>query len=342
LNVLGFQSHRDHFAIGLNRSAIESRAKDMISTALTDEQLGEKYNIKSSGDWKIREARKSIRQNTNWADKILRCSYRLFDDPYCYFGYEFMNRPRRELLDNVAGRDNLSLVVSRQIGTANWRHAFVATGPANDCLISDQSSEANQVFPLWRFDQKDGSKRENFSSKFRAFIDSKYDHHFTPEDVLGYIYAILYAPTYRTQSAEFLRIDFPRIPFPENSEVFEALSRLGWALIQAHTLRGMPDQQTPKYNGKGDHKVEVIRYSPEEQRLWINETQYFAPIPEAVWVFRIGGYQVIDKYLNSRKDRSLSLDEIKRISAIAASLAFTISQMASIDTAYKAAFAERG
>jgi hypothetical protein len=85
-----------------------------------------------------------------------------------------------------------------------------------------------------------------------------------------------------------------------------------------------------------------VRYSPEHQTVTINKTQFFRPVPQAVWQFHIGGYQVLDKYLKSRKDRALSLDEISQVSAIADSLAFTIEQMAKIDKAYTATFAERG
>ena len=147
---------------------------------------------------------------------------------------------------------------------------------------------------------------------------------------------------YPSRYAEFLRIDFPRIPFPQKADDFEALSVLGWALVQAHLLRGLPRRKLAGYHGKGDHAVEAVRYSPLDQSVSINKTQYFNPVPQAVWDFYIGGYQVLDKYLKSRKGRGLSLDEINHVSAIADSLAFTIEQMVKIDKAYRAAFPERG
>jgi hypothetical protein len=88
--------------------------------------------------------------------------------------------------------------------------------------------------------------------------------------------------------------------------------------------------------------VDAVRYSPEQQAVAINNTKFFKPAPQAVWDFHIGGYQVLDKYLKSRKGRELSLDEINHVSAIADSLAFTIEQMARIDAAYRAAFPDRG
>jgi Type ISP C-terminal specificity domain len=120
------------------------------------------------------------------------------------------------------------------------------------------------------------------------------------------------------------------------------LSTLGWALVQAHLLRELPRRGLAAYNGKGDHTVEAVRYSSTNQAITINETQFFKPVPQAVWEFQIGGYQVLDKYLKSRKGRALSLDEINHVGAVADSLAFTIEQMARIDEAYRSAFPERG
>src|SRR5208283_5338123 len=110
----------------------------------------------------------------------------------------------------------------------------------------------------------------------------------------------------------------------------------------AHLLRELPREALAKDHGKGDYTVEAVHYAPEEKTVSINKTQFFQPVPEAVWNFHIGGYQVLDKYLKSRKGRKLSLDEINHVGAIADSLAFTIVQMAKIDDAYKIAFAERG
>jgi len=198
------------------------------------------------------------------------------------------------------------------------------------------SKEVNYVYPLI-----DGSF-ENLTPAFRDYIDVRYGEHYDPEQILGYIYAVLHAPTYRARYAEFLRIDFPRIPFAETPEQFEALSVLGWDLIQTHLLKTVP-RSKPRlgdYVGKGDHTVEGVIYSPEEATVWINpkRTQGFANVPQAVWDFHIGGYQVIDKYLKSRKGRTLNLDEQTHVGNIAESLNFTIAQMAKIDAEYLKAF----
>jgi predicted helicase len=248
-----------------------------------------------------------------------------------------MDYPRRELLDHVAHRNSLCLLVPRQIGISTWRHALVATVPAESCLVSTDTKSQNYVFPV-QSHRSTEFPQENLSPEFRAFIDAQYEHYYSPEQILGYIYAVLHAPAYRTRYAEFLRIDFPRIPFAEDKGDFQTLSDLGWKLIQVHLLREAPGFKLGEYQGKGDHIVESVRYSEQEQATWINKTQCFKPIPQNVWDFHIGGYQVLEKYLKSRNGRTLSLDEIDHVAAIADALAFTIEQMARIDAAYRVAF----
>ena len=201
--------------------------------------------------------------------------------------------------------------------------------------MSPLTSNNGFVFPLYSADL------ENLSPTFRDFLDTHYDHHYTPEEILGYIYAVLHAPAYRKRYAEFLRIDFPRIPFAETKADFDALSALGWALVQVHLLRVKPKLKLARFTGKGSGEIESVRYSPEEKAVHINKAQAFTPVPQEVWDFHIGGYQVIEKYLKSRKGRMLSLDEIDHVGHVADALAFTIRQMAEIDAAYAQAFPGR-
>jgi hypothetical protein len=337
INVLGFQTHRDAFAISFTEAEMKQKLKELSDTKISDDELERRYDLKSSRNWSLSDARAALRKGQ--ATPPQRVAYRPYDKRWAEFSDLTMDRPRRELLDHVAGKANITLLVPRGIGTDNWRHAFIADIPANDCVISNRSREANQVFPLWRY-TSEGTQQENLSHSIRHFLESRYEDHYTAEEVLGYIYAVLHAPTYRARYAEFLRIDFPHIPFPESAEDFESLSSLGWALVQAHLLRELPCRGLAAYHGKGDHKVETVLYSPEEQAIYINKTQCFKLILQAVWEFHIGGYQVLDKYLKSRKERVLSLDEINHVGAVADSLAFTIDQMSAIDRAYRAAFLE--
>ena len=241
---------------------------------------------------------------------------------------------------NMLRGDDIALITSRLTKGETFQHAQVTDRICEVICMSPNTSNNGFLFPLFLY-STDGKRSENITPIFRTFVDGRYEHHYTAEEILGYIYAVLHAPTYRSRYAEFLRIDFPRVPFPEAADAFEKLSGLGWALIQAHLLRELPRPGLAAYHGRGDHHVEVVRYSPAEQSIPINETQSFKPVPQAVWDFRIGGYQVLDKYLKSRKGRTLSLDEINHVAAVADSLAFTVEQMAKIDAAYCSAFPEQ-
>ena len=132
------------------------------------------------------------------------------------------------------------------------------------------------------------------------------------------------------------------MPFPERVDDFEALSELGWELVEAHLLRNVPTRVTPSITAMATTRWRPCAIRQTKQTILINDTQFFTPVPQAVWDFHIGGYQVLDKYLKSRKGRKLTLDEINHVATVADSLAFTIEQMAKIDKAYQSAFAQRG
>lgn len=352
-NSLHAEKHRkqifDTYGVGIatgnDRVAIQFDQR-MLNSALayirSDDEAGFKaaFGLKKlSSDWSW----KNVRADIEGSEGAIRAiHYRPFDSRLTYYtgrSNGFHSRPRPEIAANFSF-DNLALITSRLTKGENYAHADVTDKMSEVICLSPESSNNGFIFPL-RIAKGD-MKQENLSSGFRQFIDSRYHHHYTPEEILGYIYAVLYAPTYRTRYAEFLRIDFPRIPFPEQSDNFEAMSELGWELVEAHLLRKVPTNGLARYPNQGNHTVEFVRYSSEDRSVSINDGQFFKPVPQAVWDFHIGGYQVLDKYLKSRKGRKLSLDEIDHVAAIADSLAFTIKQMAKIDKAYKSAFGQRG
>ncbi len=340
-NVLGFQTHHDGFAIAFEKELIQKRAKEMIDETNSETSIREKYAI--GHGFNLKKARIQLRSKKNWQHNIIQCSYRPFDNRWCYFGYEFMDRPRRELMEHVAWRENLCLNLVRQTKMLQWQHALISSEPTPAVFV--EIKDGSSVFPLYLYSSKKEKQRptffeddpskgkdriENFAPEFRAFIDQKYAHHYEPEEILGYIYAVLHSPSYRRRYAEFLKIDFPRIPFVDDRQAFEKLSGLGWALVQAHLLKEIPAEPKVEIT-KGSDLVEKPIYNPKEQRLYINPQQHFAPVPEDVWNFHIGGYPVLEKYLKSRKGRQLLLDEIENVMNVVKVLRFTIDQMQKIE-----------
>ena len=335
----GIVTTQDEFAISYSAVEAQSKVRTLLATA-SEQDARRLFRLCSQDQWQYSRAKADL-PNTDLQKLSVRVTYRPFDDRWTIWDRNVAVHRRERVMRHML-RPNVGLIFVRQIAHASQAISVYAL--VTESIIDNRAFLSNKgiayIAPLRLAD--DSASPENLGFDFRSFIDSRYDHHYTPEEILGYIYAVLHAPTYRDRYAEFLRIDFPRIPFPESAADFEQLSELGWELVQAHLLRELPRKGIANFNGKGDYTVEAVRYAPQEQAVAINKTQFFKPVPQAVWDFHIGGYQVLDKYLKSRKGRKLSLDEINHVAAIADCLAFTIEQMAIIDKAYQRAFGQRG
>jgi len=153
---------------------------------------------------------------------------------------------------------------------------------------------------------------------------------FAPIDLLGYIYAVLHSPAYRERYKEFLKIDFPRVPYPESTEKFWALTELGGQLRRLHLMENVePLQNLANYPVPGSNEVEKFRYA--DDKVFINDTQYFDNVPSDAWEFHIGGYQPAQKWLKDRKGRTLGYDDIEHYQKIIRVLKETGEVMGKVD-----------
>ncbi|MEW6108984.1 MAG: type ISP restriction/modification enzyme [Nitrospirota bacterium] len=212
----------------------------------------------------------------------------------------------------------------------------------------------NVNFPLYTYQQKEnpkkkslssimmlfephaeyGVKKLNLSSAFIEKLTKEFKKIPTPEQVFYYIYAVLYSNIYRTKYAEFLKIDFPRIPFTKDYKLFKKMGEFGEKLISLHLLKSTDlDSPVARFQGKGDNKIEKLRC--ELEKLYINNDQYFEGVTPDVWQYQIGGYQVCEKWLKDRKGRSLSLEEIKHYCKVVTALEKTIEVQEKIDRLYQ-------
>lgn len=177
--------------------------------------------------------------------------------------------------------------------------------------------------------------RENINQKSNADfgeVSAGRRGSFTPEDVFYYAYAVFHNPTYRTRYAEFLKIDFPRLPLTSDKKLFAKLVEKGRELVELHLLKSAQVEDfITAFPVAGSNKVEKPRY--DKNKVWINSSQYFDGIPETVWEFQVGGYQVCEKWLKDRKDRVLSLEEINHYQKVVVALKETIRLMKEIDKA---------
>ena len=160
----------------------------------------------------------------------------------------------------------------------------------------------------------------------------------SPEEILAYIYAILYSPTYRERYYEFLKYDFPRIPLPQDLDQFRTLAAFGQRLIEGHLLKEARPEDAPtgtrsptvhRFEGEGDGVVAKVQYL--DGQVWINPAQYFTDVPEKVWEYEVGAYQVCEKWLKDRRGEALSRAELQQYRAILVAVAETLQVMAEID-----------
>lgn len=354
---LGSLTKRDRLAIAFSKNELKDKIKSFAEPSKSDQQVAQEFELEFTDKdmWDLKSARKALAHTSSLNEYLKEENFRPFEKRWIFYHEKIVARLNQRIFRNFEKMDNIALVTVRQLASLPFCHVFITSILCDQHYISIRTKEGGVVFPLYLYNStgvkkpnknpnnnlfnKDnpsqGKERiENFSPQFRAFIDQKYGHHYEPEEILGYIYAVLHSPTYRRQYAEFLKIDFPRIPFVDDRKTLEKLAALGRQLVQAHLLKDIP--ATLKVDvTKGSYAVEKPVYAAAQQRLYFNAEQYFAPVPEDVWNFHIGGYQVLDKYLKSRKGRELSLDEKENIMNVIKVLRFTIDRMQEIDEIWR-------
>lgn len=349
INVMGFQTHRDDFAIDFEKQNIKSRALDLRNQSISNEEIYNKYSVKDNRDWKLEKARKEIQTDQNWENKIINCGYRPFDDRPCYFSYVAMDYPRKELIQNFLNKENLLIGIGRQglaVGDIEWCLTTVSKNPVDANMF--RRGGVN-LFPLYLYSENNGQqsiekqaeRTPNLNEKIVAEIEKslglKFDSEkennektFSPIDILDYIYAVLHSPTYREKYKEFLKIDFPRVPYPKDKTTFWALVKLGKQIREIHLLESPAvENYITQYPQDGNNLVTKPQY--KNGNVYINDTQYFTNVPQTAWDFYIGGYQPAQKWLKDRKDRTLEFDDILHYQKIIVALSETDRLMKEID-----------
>jgi predicted helicase len=330
----------------------------------------DKYNFKSTPDWKLEEKKSLFKANDK--ESIVIIEYRQFDKRYTYYPLDKINQiivrgdSRKGLMQNYIKGENIGLIIGRQgqvVGDMPWNLIFIANHPT-DMNIFYRGGGIN--FPLYVYSVADGEElieelnkrtpnlnldiiNEIATNLGLAFTNEKVEQTegevcfmnspevrpefratFAPIDILDYIYAVLHSPTYREKYKEFLKIDFPRVPYPKDPATFWKLVALGGELRQIHLLESpVVEKFITQYPVDGNNKVEKIKY--EDKKVFINETQCFDKVPPVAWEFYIGGYQPAQKWLKDRKGRELSFDDILHYQKIIVALTETARTMQEID-----------
>ncbi len=358
VNSVGIVTARDSLTI--HWSPEEAWQTVTVFSRMDPELARQGYNLgKDARDWKVTLAQKDLLDSGPAREKVVSVLYRPFDVRHTYYtgrSRGFICMPRPDVMHHMLAGENVALMTCRQLAGLPWNHAMISNRITDDCMVSNRTRERGYLLPLYLYPEADrrdlfshlepAGRQPNLNPDMVAALAAAYDRQPTPEEIFHYVYAVLYAPTYREKYAEFLRLDFPRIPFTADRELFEALAALGGRLVALHLLKS-PELDPPaaRFEGQGDGRVarskgQGFRYDAAAGRVYINKAQYFAPVPAEVWEYRIGGYQVCEKWLKDRRERRLELEDVRTYCRIITALARTIAVQEEIDALYPAAEAE--
>ena len=345
----GLSTKNDDFCVSIDKQVILQKVNDLKS--LPFEEIKTKYLLqKESSSWSLNGAINDIKNGFD-EKKIIAINYRPFDYRYTYYtgkSMGYMGRPKGELGKHLL-KENLCLITLNK-SRSNLLWNFIGVSKHMICEpTSITTLDGNYGFPLYLYPDNKGQqtidqsleRTPNFNTEIVNQITEKVGLTFTnekettkdtfaPIDLLDYIYGVLHSQTYREKYKEFLKIDFPRVPYPKDKDTFWKLVKLGGEIRQIHLLES-PVVEKPicKFNISGTDIMVKPKY--ENGNVYINETQYFEDVPEVAWNFYIGGYQPAQKWLKDRKDRELQEDDIRHYMKIIVALTETDRLMKEID-----------
>jgi predicted helicase len=305
--------------------------------------------------------------------KLLRVELKMrnigFDNRYVYYSRILLDRPVYKIMQHMLIEENLGLITARSNKSSDMDHFFI-TSSIMETKCGESTTQSN-IFPLYLKDKcedisKNGLQQNIEDNVFRLsggkglsinynynfikkienklglkFVCKEYGDlktNFGAEDLLFYIYAIFYSPTYRIRYFEFLKDDYPRIPITSNTDLFRILSNYGKKLANLHLLNFPIHENKISYPIQGTDMVKnrYPKYIPINDRIgkiYINDVQYYDSVPFEVWAFRVGGYQVCYNWLKARRNLKLTIDDLRRFEQILIAVDKTLEIMEKIDDA---------
>ncbi len=378
----GLKTDRDDLFFDFSRKVLEQRMMTFFSKDAPVRFLQE-YHVEDSSSYDIETRR---RERKFSAKSLRQCLYRPFDVRWLYYDVGLTSRPAEKVMRHFLAGQNIGLITTRQTKDDFAVLATTVLAGHKSCAAYD----INTVFPLYLYSDGDlgiqrelvpeeGGRRANLAREFVAELERKLGRKFVldgrgdlkrtfgPEDILNFAYAIFHAPSYRGRYAEFLKLDFPRLPLTTDAMLFRRLCECGARLVSLHTMRE-PAAEMVSFDVPGDNVVEQVVYVPPKAavlqkakpraarqaglsgelpgerarrpsrsagvpgRVYISPGQYFEGVLPVIWEFRVGGYQVCEKWLKDRRGRALDHDDIEHYQHLVSALSETRTLMAQIDS----------
>ncbi|MCK9450571.1 MAG: hypothetical protein M0Q90_02680 [Bacteroidales bacterium] len=360
INSPGIKTHRDNFVIDFKKETLLERIFDFFDSNTNDADIGRIFNLKDNRDWSISTARKN---GSYTPSKVTFIGYRPFDNQYCYYDSNLIDFGRENVMQHLLKGDNIGLVFARQSTDEYWTGIQLSKFMIDNRFHFSYKGISQQA-PLYLYSEINTQQTIDHSLKRTpnlnpeivkeiaknlslGFVPEKepegnvcyinnpevrddYKITFAPIDLLDYIYAVLHSPTYREKYKEFLKIDFPRVPYPKDSRTFWQLVKLGGEIRQIHLLESPTvEKYITQYPIDGNNIVDKLKY--KSGKVYINENQYFDNVPPIAWEFYIGGYQPAQKWLKDRKNRKLEFEDVQHYQKIIVALSETDRLMQAID-----------
>lgn len=350
----GVVTTHDEFAISLTKQEAKEKIEKLLQTK-TEAEARNLFRLCSQNQWNYGNAKKALSVE-DWQKQITPILYRPFDIRWTIYNSHVAVHRRERVMQHMLKKENLGLTVGKAgqvIGTDFWDILFCSKTITEYNLFR---RGGNNLFPLYLYpSEKDhfingngngnGHDKElppkaNFSPEFIKDIETKLKLQFVVEgkgdfnqtisalDIFHYMYAIFHSPTYRKRYAEFLKMDFPRLPVTSDKSLFEKLTMLGEQLVNTHLMKADIENDSC-FPITGNNVVEKIDY--KDNKVYINKTQYFDNVALESWEFHIGGYQVCQKWLKDRKDRALTYEDCTHYLYILAAIENTQKIMKKID-----------
>ena len=335
---------KDDLATGFDPNEVLEKIEYFRNPRTAENEIKERFGVEDVVQWKIAPARRAV-QGLQLKESLAQYQARPFDYRSMFYHSAIVGSPRQEVMRNLMRGRNLALIANRKVRTDECHHFWVTSRICVSEIIS--SADNSNCFPLYILPEEGGldfgtDSHPNFAPEFLKQVSTtlklpQVPPHglpkgVSPDDILHYAYATFHSPTYRSRYDQFLKIDFPHLPLTRDMKLFQALAQLGGDLAALHLMESPRlDKRQTEFIGGRNPRVEKISWS--NKSVWIDKAQSigFKGVPEAVWNFQIGCYQVCEKWLKDRKGRVLTKDDIDRYQRIVVALNETIRIMAEID-----------
>lgn len=329
INGVGITTAHDDFVISTDREKLIERFETFRKMPQGTD-LYKMFNVNKKQGWDINAGWRNLQNDIPIENYIKKISYRPFDIRYIFYEDKLVWRTVRKVMMNFVMGDNIGLVTARSNKSDTCDHFYI-TANMMETKCGERTTQS-AVFPLYKYDLDYGTRTVNIKEELAKCFFAPVGIMYTDDMALqlfDYIYAVLHSPQYRKKYEEFLKIDFPRVPYPTDQETFWKLVEIGGKLRECHLMQTEFD--TAAYSFVGDGTNEVVKPEYKNGRVYISKTQYFDNVPQAQWEQYIGGYQPLQKWLKDRKKTALSAEDIEHYKKIIAALRLTEELMAEID-----------